>query len=111
MSWYGKGETETYWNRKTGVKTGLYSENIDDQFERYLRPLETGNKSDVRWVEVSSPDVNLKASSNILLSTSVWPFNMSEIDFNSNDAGVSASGLVPVTKKHGADIKIGDTVQ
>lgn len=80
------------------MKTGLYSENIEDHFERYLRPQETGNKSDVRWVEVSSPDVNLKASSNILLNTSVRPFKMSVINFNSNDAGVSASGLVPVTK-------------
>jgi beta-galactosidase len=36
---------------------------------------------------------------------------MKEIDFNSEDAGISASGLVPVTKRHGADIKIGNTIQ
>ena len=36
---------------------------------------------------------------------------MKEIDFNSGDAGESASGLVPVTKKHGADIKIGKNIQ
>ena len=111
VSWYGKGETESYWDRKTGVKTGIYSGKIESQFERYLRPQETGNKTDVRWVEVSSHDLNLKASSEILLNTSVWPFDMTEIDFNSEDASESASGLVPVTKKHGADIKIGDTVQ
>lgn len=29
----------------------------------------------------------------------------------SSDASASASGLVPVTTKHGADIKIGETVQ
>lgn len=111
VSWYGKGETESYWDRKTGVKTGVYSGKIEDQFERYLRPQETGNKTDIRWVEVASDNLKLNASSNILLNTSVWPFNMTEIDFNSEDAGESASGLVPVTKKHGADIKIADTVQ
>ena len=111
VSWYGKGETESYWDRKTGVKTGVYSGKIVDQFERYLRPQETGNKTDVRWVEVSSPNVKLTASSTILLNTSVWPFDMTEIDFNRDDASESASGLVPVTKKHGADIKIGNTVQ
>jgi beta-galactosidase len=110
VSWYGKGETESYWDRKTGVKTGVYAGKIEDQFERYLRPQETGNKTDVRWVNVSSKSINLKASSNILLNTSVWPFAMPEIDFNSGDASVSASGLVPVTSKHGADIKIGETI-
>ena len=45
------------------------------------------------------------------MNTSVWPFNMKEIDFNSNDGAESASGLVPVTTKHGADIEIGNTIQ
>ncbi|WP_299397147.1 glycoside hydrolase family 2 TIM barrel-domain containing protein [uncultured Gelidibacter sp.] len=111
VAWYGKGETESYWDRKTGVKTDVYSGKIVDQFERYLRPQETGNKTDIRWVEVSSPHVTLKAAGNVWLNTSVWPFAMTEIDFNSDDASASASGLVPVTKKHGADIKIGETVQ
>ncbi|MEO8773604.1 MAG: glycoside hydrolase family 2 TIM barrel-domain containing protein [Gelidibacter sp.] len=110
ISWYGKGEIESYWDRKTGVKTGVYSGRVVDQFERYLRPQETGNKTDVRWVNVSSENLNLKASSNILLNTSVWPFAMPEIDFNSDDASESASGLVPVTSKHGADIKFGETI-
>ncbi len=112
MTWYGKGPKESYWDRKTGQKVGLYSGNIEDQFERYSRPQETGNKTDVRWVEVISNDLSLKASSRrTLLNSSVWPFAMPEIDFKSGDAGKSASGLVPVTKKHGADIKMGDTKQ
>ncbi|WP_034041710.1 glycoside hydrolase family 2 TIM barrel-domain containing protein [Wocania ichthyoenteri] len=111
ISWYGKGLTESYWDRKTGVKTSVYSGKIIDQFERYLRPQETGNKTNVRWVKVSSNDLSLKASGNTLINTSVWPFVMTEIDFKSGDASQSASGLVPVTKKHGADIKIGETIQ
>lgn len=110
ISWYGKGETESYWDRKTGVKTGLYSGKIVDQFERYLRPQETGNKTDVRWAKVSSSDLTLKAFGNTLLNTSVWPFAMTEIDFNSDDASESASGLVPVTSRHGADITFGDSI-
>ncbi|MEP0266560.1 glycoside hydrolase family 2 TIM barrel-domain containing protein [Dokdonia sp.] len=111
MSWYGKGPQESYWDRKTGQKTGIYSGKINDQFERYSRPQETGNKTDVRWVEITSNDMTLKASSTQILNTSVWPFAMTELDFNSEDAGKSASGLVPVTKKHGADIKKGNTIQ
>lgn len=110
ISWYGKGETESYWDRKTGVKTGIYSGKTDRQFERYMRPQETGNKTDVRWVKLMSPALEVEASSALLLNTSVWPFAMPEIDFNSDDAVESASGLVPVTSKHGADIAISDIV-
>jgi len=111
MSWYGKGPKESYWDRKTGQKIGVYNATIETQFERYSRPQETGNKTDIRWMEISSENIKLKASSNQLLNSSVWPFSMSEIDFSSEEAGESASGLVPVTKKHGADIKIGNTIQ
>ena len=111
VSWYGNGPEESYWDRKTGVKTGVYTGKIIDQFHRYPRPQETGNKTDVRWMEVSSNAMTLKVSSEQLLNASVWPFAMTEIDFNTNEAIKSASGLVPVTSKHGAEIKIGETVQ
>ena len=111
VSWYGNGPDETYWDRKTGVKTGVYSGKIEAQFHRYLRPQETGNKTDVRWMEVISESIKLSVISNKLLNSSVWPFGMKELDFKSDDAVKSASGLVPVTKKHGADIKIGKTIQ
>ena len=109
--WYGKGPSESYWDRKSGQKIGKYSGEILNQFERYPRPQETGNKSDLRWIEVSSNELKLKAYGYAHLNSSVWPFGMSELDFSSEDAGKSASGLVPVTKKHGADIKIGETIQ
>lgn len=113
VSWYGKGPHESYWDRKTGVKTGYYSNQTHTGFERYSRPQETGNKTDIRWIRLSSGNTTLKASGkNTLLNSSVWPFTMREIDFNVElDASTSASGLVPVTKKHGADIEFGDTVQ
>lgn len=111
VSWYGKGPDESYWDRKTGQKTGVYSGAITDQFHRYSRPQETGNKSDVRWMEITSSKLNLRVVSSSLFNASVWPFSMKEIDFTSEEAGDSASGLVPVTKKHGADIKIEETIQ
>lgn len=111
MSWYGKGPQESYWDRKTGQKTGVYTGKIIDQFERYSRPQETGNKTDIRWVEIASDAVSLTVNSSQLLNTSAWPFGMKELDFTSEEAGKSASGLVPVTKKHGADIMLGNTIQ
>ena len=112
VSWYGKGPDESYSDRKTGQKTGLYSGKIINQFHRYSRPQESGNKTDVRWMSVRSKKLSLTVSGKgSLLNASTWPFIMEEIDFNSEDAQKSASGLVPVTKKHGADIKVGNTIQ
>ena len=111
VSWHGKGPEESYWDRKNGMKIGSYSGRVDSQFHRYSRPQETGNKTEVRWIKVSSSELSLKASGTVLLNSSVWPFGMAEIDFKSGDASESASGLVPVTKKHGADINFGETVQ
>ena len=112
ISWYGNGPEESYWDRKTGMKTGIYSGKIEDQFHRYPRPQETGNKTAVRWMQLASENMTLKVSSAVqLLSASVWPFDMKEIDFTSDEGIASASGLVPVTKNHGADIEIGATIQ
>ncbi|CAL2102093.1 Beta-galactosidase, family GH2 lipoprotein precursor [Tenacibaculum sp. 190130A14a] len=111
VSWYGKGPEESYWDRKTGQKTGIYTGKIQEQFHRYSRPQETGNKTNIRWAELSSNTLKLKVTGNQLLNSSAWPFHMKELDFTSDEAGKSASGLVPVTKKHGADIKIGNTIQ
>jgi beta-galactosidase len=112
VKWYGKGPGETYWDRKTGQKTGVHTKSITDNFHRYMRPQETGNKTDVRWVEVSGDEITLKAYGEEWLNTSVWPFGIKAIDFVAGEDGkASASGLVPVTYKHGADIQTGNTIQ
>ncbi len=114
VSWYGPGPHETYWDRKTSGIIGIWDGKIEDQFHRYSRPQETGNKTDVRWIQVQSDQIKLTAypADDQLLSSSVWPFSTAELDFVSGkDGGASASGLVPVTSKHGAFIKPGPTVQ
>lgn len=55
VSWYGKGPHETYWDRQTGAKIGLYSGKVVEQFVPYLRPQETGNKVEVRWATLTGP--------------------------------------------------------
>ncbi len=112
--WYGRGPHETYWDRKSSGKTGIYQANIEEQFHRYARPQETGNKADVRWERLENDQISLTVQStdNQLLNSSTWPFNNSELDFVAGkDGGISASGLVPVTSRHGADIQKGETVQ
>lgn len=113
-SWYGLGPHETYWDRRTSGKIGIHSGAIKDQFHRYSRPQETGNKCDLRWMKVNSANLVLKAQpvDGHFLQGSVWPFDMDELDFVAGkDGGESASGLVPVTSKHGAHITTGEVVR
>ena len=114
VTWYGRGPHETYWDRKSSGKIGIWDGLIENLFHRYSRPQETGNKSDVRWMRLESDQINLTVYpvDNQLLSCSVWPFSSSELEFETGkDGGKSASGLVPVTSRHGADIQTGKLVQ
>lgn len=58
ISWYGRGPWESYWDRKTAATVGRYSGSVREQFFPYVRPQETGNKSDVRWMAVHDRDGN-----------------------------------------------------
>jgi len=54
VAWYGRGPFETYPDRKTGAKIGLYQSNADEMFEPYITPQEYGNRTDVRWLKVQN---------------------------------------------------------
>ncbi len=50
VRWYGRGPQETYWDRKTGAKLGLYSATVEELIYPYPRAQQNGNRTDVRWV-------------------------------------------------------------
>ncbi|GGD46681.1 glycoside hydrolase family 2 TIM barrel-domain containing protein [Paenibacillus nasutitermitis] len=54
LEWYGKGPHESYWDRQTGAKLGLYTSKVADQFVPYIRPQECGNKMGVRRASVTN---------------------------------------------------------
>lgn len=56
MQWYGRGPVENYWDRKAGYPVGAYSVAVADNYYPYIRPQESGNRSDVRWATISRAD-------------------------------------------------------
>jgi len=52
LTWYGRGPHETYADRYTSGEIALHSGKIADQAHDYIRPQETGNKVDVRWMRL-----------------------------------------------------------
>ncbi len=112
MSWYGKGPHETYWDRQTSGKMGIYKGRVWEQLHLYSRPQESGNKTNVRWVSLTNEEgMGLKISSPTPINTSCWQLAMEDLDFVAGEKGSeSASGLVPVTSRHGADLYPGNFI-
>ncbi|MFD2571707.1 glycoside hydrolase family 2 TIM barrel-domain containing protein [Spirosoma soli] len=53
FKWYGRGPFESYADRKDAAKVGLYEAKVADQFFPYTMAQENGNKTDVRWAELT----------------------------------------------------------
>ena len=56
FTWYGRGPWENYSDRKHSSFVGVYSGKVADQYYPYIRPQESGNKTDVRWAELTDKD-------------------------------------------------------
>ena len=54
--YYGRGPGENYTDRKSSTFMGCYRQSVSEQFYPYVRPQETGSKSDVRWWKVTDAD-------------------------------------------------------
>jgi len=112
ISWFGRGPHENYADRQTSAKISLYESLVKDQIHHYSRPQENANKTDVRWLAMKDKiGAGLLVVGDEVLNTSAWPYKQSDIDFIAGkDGSESASGLVPVTSKHGAEVPIRDLV-
>ena len=55
IDYYGRGPVENYADRKSSAFLGLYGQTVDEQPYPYIRPQETGTKSDLRWWQQSRP--------------------------------------------------------
>ena len=75
LQYYGRGPGENYADRKSSAFVGLYRQNVDEQFHPYIRPQETGTKSDLRWWHLA--DIGGRG----LTVTSDAPFSASALHY------------------------------
>ncbi|MNK09195.1 Beta-galactosidase [compost metagenome] len=52
ISYYGRGPQENYIDRNFASQIGIYKQTVDQQYFPYVMPQETGNKTDIRWMEI-----------------------------------------------------------
>lgn len=112
MHWYGRGPHETYRDRKESGKFGVFSGLVWEQLHPYSRPQESGNKSDLRWVSlVNKQGLGLRVSAPGPFSSSAWQLDREDLDYvNARKGSESASGLVPLSSKHGGELKPRDFI-
>ena len=89
LNWYGRGPHESYCDRKISAAIGRYSGKVWEQTHPYIRPQETGNKTDIRWMAVSNGSMGVMIKGLPTFDGSVHQYSYEDLDH------------VPHSQKHG----------
>lgn len=81
LKFYGRGPWENYSDRCESAFLGLYEQSTDEQLFPYVRPQESGNKTDVRWVELTNDKgVGIRVDGLQPLNISAMPYRSEDLD-------------------------------
>ena len=75
IEYYGRGPVENYSDRNHAAMLGKYRQTVKEQFYPYIRPQETGTKTDIRWWRL------LNIGGNGLQFVSDAPFSASALNY------------------------------
>ena len=76
LEYYGRGPIENYSDRNNSTFVGLWNQTVSEQFYPYIRPQETGTKTDIRWWRI------LERSSRGLEVVAEQPFSASALHYS-----------------------------
>ena len=81
FTFYGRGPWENYADRNESAMLGIYKQYTDEQLFPYVRPQESGNKTDVRWVELTNDHgAGMRIEGLQPLSVSAMPYRSEDLD-------------------------------
>ncbi|WP_343688036.1 glycoside hydrolase family 2 TIM barrel-domain containing protein [Chitinophaga sp.] len=81
IKYYGRGPGENYADRNNAAQLGVYSQTVDQQFYPYIRPQETGTKTDIRWWNQMTAGGNgLRFTSDTTFSISALHYSIETLD-------------------------------
>nr|WP_238710320.1 glycoside hydrolase family 2 TIM barrel-domain containing protein [Oceanipulchritudo coccoides] len=79
IKWYGRGPDPTYSDRAF-ERIGIYGTTVMDNWVDYGVPQENGNKTGVRWLELTNNDgMGLRVTGTKPLSANAWPFDKADV--------------------------------
>ncbi|MBR3421586.1 MAG: DUF4981 domain-containing protein [Ruminococcus sp.] len=80
VTWYGNGPVETFNDRKTNGRMGVWNDSVSHMFYPYMKADDTGNLTDVKWIAVQN-----KNKENSLLIAAEGPVEASALHFTPYD--------------------------
>ena len=76
LEYYGRGPWENYTDRNVSSFVGTYKDKVTNQFTwTYIRPQESGNRTDARWIKLGN-------GSNTLTVTGAQPLSFSALNIS-----------------------------
>ncbi|MBK6936331.1 MAG: beta-galactosidase [Chitinophagaceae bacterium] len=102
IEWYGRGPWENYIDRRASSFVGLYSGAIKEQYYPYIRPQESGNKTDVRWAKLARKDGSgfIIAATESLLHINALPYSPEQLYSGTEKQQKHSGELVPDKNVH-----------
>ena len=80
-TYYGRGPIENYSDRKDCMRIAIYNDDADNQYFPYIRPQESGTKSDIRWwKQTDATGLGLQVKSCSPFYASALHFDTEELD-------------------------------
>lgn len=96
IEFYGKGPQENYIDRNGFANIDVYKQKVADQYYGYVRPQESGNKTQVRWWKVVDlSGAGLKFYSNEPMECQTINFTEDDLDPSSEKANHHSGDLIP----------------
>lgn len=96
IEYYGRGPVENYSDRKSSEWIGVYNQSVASQYYPYVRPQESGNKTDVRyWKVINSEGKGLAFYGTEPLSMSSLNFATEDLDEGMSKVNRHSGDLVP----------------
>lgn len=75
LRWLGRGPEESYPDLRAHTHVGVWENTVTDELWPYVRPQETGNHLETRWLTLSAPDATLKVTMDAPISFSALHYH------------------------------------
>lgn len=96
IDYYGRGPVENYADRKFSQHLGRFQQLVKDQYYPYVRPQESGTKTDIRWWKVTDIDGRgLLIRSDLPFSASALNYLQEDLDDGGNKSQRHSGELSP----------------
>lgn len=81
INYYGRGPIENEVDRKQAAFVGNYTSSVSNFLNMYARPQYSGNRTDIRWFEITNKDgFGIKVEGDSLINFSASHFSQNDLD-------------------------------